>query len=95
MELILSNIGEILSIIKDNFWQIFIILSMLSNKRSWKYGIILLLVHLVLGYNWVYYMIMCVAVLVMDCIISRELKRSLYEDKIKELKTELYKFYNP
>ena len=61
MDLILNSIGEIL--IKDNFIQFCIILSMLRNKPLKTLGTILLFAQLFIGYKWFIYVIALIIVI--------------------------------
>lgn len=57
MELILNTIGEMLVLLKDNFIQICIILSIFLVKKIRMVAVLLLFTHLFFGYQWYTYAI--------------------------------------
>ena len=58
MELIQMNIGSILEILNNNFWQIFMIIVLLTNKKTWKFGITLLMFQMACGFHLFFYIMM-------------------------------------
>jgi hypothetical protein len=70
MELIQTSIGQLLSILSENFWQIFMIISMLSIKKYRTPAIILLLFQIMFGYKWYIYLAAVVLALCIDCAID-------------------------
>jgi len=87
MESIISSISEMLIIVKDNFWQIFTIIALLSHKGYKGYGIILLLIQTLFGYiRWAY-----VFVIILGYIIdvSKYNEISNYEFKTKQLQLKV------
>lgn len=56
MELVQYNLGDILGIIKSNFWQLLIIFALLRKRDYFKYGLVLLYIHLFYGYKWYCYL---------------------------------------
>lgn len=66
MELIQSNLGEIIATINANFWQLIIIFALILNKPYFKYGLSLLFIHLLYGYRWYIYAIIFVAICILE-----------------------------
>lgn len=70
----MEPITTILNIIAENFWQLLLIAVMIKYKRDW--GIVLLLSHVVLGYNlWMYLAIGTIGAFSKDTSIRRTVRR--------------------
>lgn len=79
----------VLSIIENNFWQLLIIIALLSHRTCWKYGIMLLFSHLIVGYKeWIYWIIFTLTFFI-DVFDINDNMRTYYEKRIKELEDKL------
>lgn len=80
---------SILSIIENNFWQLLIIIALLSHRTCWKYGIMLLFFQLIVGYReWIYWIIFILTFFI-DVLDINDNMKTYYEKRIKELEDRL------
>ena len=89
MELLYNDLAFILSIIKDNFWQIFLIIVLLNNKKCWRYGNMLLFTQIAFGYKWYWYALICSIAFIVDIMIADQSEKTKYETEICELRRRL------
>jgi len=91
MEFLLNNISSILLLIRDNFWQLIIIFTLLKHDYYWRYGLILLWFQMAIGYKWWFYSIILIVIFLFDttCKVLSNKERSIYQKTIKDLEDKL------
>ena len=91
MDELLKVLTEILFIVRDNFWQIFLIIALLRHKEFSKYtGIFALLTYAMFGgIRWFAWLILFVISVIIESFVTAITKRSEYELEIKKLKDQI------
>jgi len=80
---------QLIEIIVNNFWQLLIIIALLSHRSCWKYGIFLLFTELFWGFKWYLYTIVFIFAFIFDVFDLNQKMKSQYERKIKDLEDKL------
>ena len=100
MEIIESCLSDIISIIRDNFWQFLIIIALLNNNRYRTYGLLLLFTHLWAGYQSYAYVIVFIIIFLTTIVFTVDAKdyntsqKEAYERRIKELEDKVKELSN-